>query len=395
MSAQGFGQEAESAHSTKRKVDIIWNATVVCPFDCAKCCVSAAHVRIVEGEAWMSDSSLGRYVLLGPRPVGSANNWHYDVAARRRQAMGLELDLSAKMRVLDNLDGVNPKINLSGGDPLVVTETRQLVREIARRFGRQNLVLTATGVGLRMVDPQELAEYVGRVNVTFDGTPPAQDPNCATGYSAVNLREAARLADAGIEVRVEMPLTLQNIGQDELRRIWEQLTATKIGSVLLMRLFPVGRGELRKHQIPTRSDYLEALGRLRALESELGGPSIQLQCALRYLDPRPGQVNPCNAARESFGLMADGTLLGSPWAINQHGRPIDDYWVLGNLASESMVEILDKEKVRRLVSRADDNFGHCKIFSGLYGKGCDTEEKVFEASDPLYDSDDTVREPAA
>jgi hypothetical protein len=96
--------------------------------------------------------------------------------------------------------------------------------------------------------------------------------------------------------------------------------------------------------------------------------------------------------RESFGLMSDGTLLGSPWAIDKHGRPLDDIWVLGNLAEQSMVEILASPRVARLreqIAEADldeegEAFGQCKIQSFIYGESADPLERMFEAADPLY-----------
>lgn len=373
--------------SNKKRIDVIWNSTLVCPWNCAKCCVGAIHVEVKSGLLRMSSSDLTTYTevpVLGIKPPGAKPQWKYDHAAKLRQEAGYELDLAGKLRVLDNLEGVIPKIDVSGGDPLVLSETMILIRAIAERFGRENVTVTATGVGLGMVDPAELAPYVSEVNITFDGTPPEIDPLVPKHYGLANLNAGVRLTEHGIAVRAEIPLTLQNIDPAELTRIYTELADTPIGRLLVMRLFPVGRGELRENEIPTAEQYRDAIGLLRDLEQRMGGPTVKLQCALKHLDGNLLGDNPCDAVRESFGLMADGTLLGSPWAINKHGKPIDDNWVLGNLATTSITDILESDRATRFQDGMDNNFGHCKIFSGLYSDADDFFDRINEPADPIY-----------
>ncbi len=370
-----------------KRIDVVWNSTLVCPWDCAKCCVGAIHVEVKSGMLRMSSSDLATYTempVVGIKPKGASPRWKYDQAAKLRQEAGKELDLAGKLGVLDNLEGVVPKVDISGGDPLVLTETMVLIRAIAERFGRDNVTVTATGVGLNFVDPATLAPYVSEVNITFDGTPSEIDPLVPKHYGLANLHAGVRLTEHGINVRAEVPLTLQNIDPVELARVYTELAATPIGRLLVMRLFPVGRGELREDQIPSADQYRDAIGLLRELEHQVGGPKVKLQCALKNLDGNPLGDNPCDAVRESFGLMADGTLLGSPWAINQHGQPIDDNWVLGNLATTPITDILQSERAERFHDYIDSNFGHCKIFSGLYGDAEDFFERINQPADPIY-----------
>jgi MoaA/NifB/PqqE/SkfB family radical SAM enzyme len=373
--------------TSRERIDVIWNSTLVCPWNCGKCCVGAIHVEVQGGVLRISTNDLSSYAevpVVGIKPKGAGPRWKFDEAARRRQEAGFELDLAGKLRVLDNLDGVIPKIDVSGGDPLVLSETLILIRAIAERFGRENLTVTATGVGLGLVDPADLAPYVSEVNITFDGTPPELDPLVPQHYGLANLRAGVRLADHGVKVRAEIPLTLQNIDTKELTRIYRELAATPISRVLVMRLFPVGRGETREEQIPSADQYRDAIGLLRELEHELDGPRVGLQCALRHLDGSGGDENPCDAVRESFGLMADGRLLGSPWAINQHGQPIADNWVLGNLATTPITDILQSERAIRFRDNINANWGHCKIFAGLYGTANDFFERITQPADPIY-----------
>lgn len=369
-----------------RRLDFIWNSSLVCPFQCGDCCVSAIHTLLRNGQGWMSDNELGVYTSIGIRPKDATPHWPYDEAARHLQRTGLELDLAGKLSVLENInvEGVSSKVDISGGDCLTVSETKTVIRHAAERLGRDNVTVTATGIGLSMVDPADLAPYVGEVNITFDGTPPKKDPLRPNGYALANLREGVRLTQHGIKVRAEIPLTLQNIDQVELERIYRALATTDIGTLLVMRLFPVGRGELHTGQIPDADQYRSAITLLRRLEDELNGPTVKLQCALRHLDGDTSGPNPCDAVRESFGIMADGTLLASPWAINRHGRPVDDLWVLGNLATTPITEILASDRVARFQEHLDDNPGHCKIFADRYGNHPDPSMRMFQNADPLY-----------
>ena len=370
-----------------KRIDVIYNTTLVCPWNCAKCCVGAVHVEVKGGLLRLSSSDLSTYTevpVLGIKPKNAKPQWKYDEAAKLRQKAGRELDLAGKLRILDHLDGVIPKIDISGGDPLVLSETMILIRAIAERFGRENVTVTATGVGLSFVEPADLAPYVSEVNITFDGTRPEIDPLVPKHYGLANLHAGVRLTEHGVAVRAEIPLTLQNIDRTELTRIYTELADTSIGQLLVMRLFPVGRGELREGQIPTADQYRDAIALLRDLERHLGGPRVKLQCALKHLDGDPLTENPCDAVRESFGLMADGTLLGSPWAINKHGQPIDENWVLGNLATTPITELLQSERALRFQQQDAASFGHCKIFSGLYGTSRDFFERIHQPADPLY-----------
>jgi MoaA/NifB/PqqE/SkfB family radical SAM enzyme len=360
-----------------RKVDLIWNTTLVCPYDCPVCCVDAVHVRRRSGQIEMR-SNAGTRTIARDSKGGSI----FEQAGRLRQRQGLELDLAAKMRVLDHLEGLVPRIDFSGGDLLVLAENLDVVREAARRFGRGAITITATGAGIDEEALTELPALIGHFNFTFDSA--GTGPNRPRAYAASNLRTGERLARAGVAVRAELPLTRSNTSRKELTRIYERLRKSGIEQMLAMRLFPVGRGAGLQDQVPSPREYLSAIGVLRELEMRYGGPRVRLQCALRHLEPDPKAGNPCNAVKESFGIMPDGTLLRSAWALDRRGKPLDPSWVLGNVAETPLPRLLDSVPVREMVERADENFGECKVFAFLNGQSRDPAERFFERADPLY-----------
>jgi hypothetical protein len=123
------------------------------------------------------------------------------------------------------------------------------------------------------------------------------------------------------------------------------------------------------------------------MEAKYGGPVVKVQCALKFFDTPGLGTNPCDMVHESFGLQPDGTLLASPWAVGPHGSPLHDVWVLGNLATTPMTEILRSEKVTGIENRLDENFGHCKIHAFLASRRAAAEDRILDRADPLYDDD--------
>jgi MoaA/NifB/PqqE/SkfB family radical SAM enzyme len=377
--------------SSSPKLDIIWNTTMVCGWNCAACCVAATHVKQKNGLVFISTPELDRYEEI-PADPGAGNI--FDQALQHRQARGLELTFEQKLQVLDNLAGHRVQVDLSGGDVLSPRkEGTRLLDAAVSKLGRHALTLTATGSGLAHADVKDVAKKIKELNFTFDGTPDPDNPLRPATYAATNLRKAKQFAAEGVITRAECPLSAQNLEPAALERIYLQLRDAGIDKFLLMRLFPSGRGEFVREAIPTNLQYKRAIATLRSIEAEYGGPEVKLQCALRWLEG-PSVVNPCDAITESFGLMWDGTLLGSPWAISKSGRPVDQAWVLGNLAENTLTEILASEKVERLRSRAAENHGSCKMFAWFHGSSKNSEDRMFEDSDPLYNSTQALKDAA-
>ena len=369
------------AQTSPRKVDIIWNVTLVCPWNCAICCVDAVHVTKRSNIITMKSRALTATEHL---PMTDQGN-HFEQAMRKRQQEGLELDKAGKMRVLDHLTNAAllPKIDFSGGDVMVARENFEVLQAAASRFGRTQITLTATGAGLAGYDVASLAPYIGELNFTYDSPVIDGGPTRPTGYANGNLRKAAQFAQAGVRTRGECPLSIDNIADETLRQIYRNLHDAGIGKLLLMRLFPVGRGQHQPGAIPSPEQYRRAIAVLREMEADLGSPAVKLQCALKFFDRQDMTVNPCDLLHESFGLQADGTLLFSPWAVGPQGRPLSEEWVIGNLSEHPLAELLASEKAQAYRQRLDQNFGHCKIFSYFQSTKSDPVDRIFDAADPL------------
>lgn len=366
-----------------RKVDIIYNTTLVCPWDCAVCCVDAVHVRKNGRDIDITSDGLTIKTAI-------ANNAKdvsiYDQAVKHRQLTGLELDIAAKCGVIDHLAGFDAKIDISGGDALSVSENFELLKYASEKLGRQNVTLTVTGAGSARYPARAIAPLIGEYNFTFDAESLNDVALRPEGYALGNLKKAMAFVKEGIATRAEVPLSRSIANEEHLVRLFRTLHDAGIKKLLVMRLFPVGRGALHEDEIPTAAEYGAAIQLLRRLQGLHGSPIVKVQCALKHLVGAAASSggNPCDLVSESFGLMADGTLLASPWAIGPKGKPLGDAWVLGNLAQTPLVELLQTPKAQAFARRSDDNYGHCKIFSYLHSERNDPFERIFDTTDPLY-----------
>lgn len=373
----------EESGKRGRKVDIIWNTTRVCPWDCDICCVDAIEVTRQQEFIQIKSRALKDVENLERRDTKRSI---FDEAAAKLQAHGLELDLEGKMRVLDNIAGFDVKLDISGGDPLVISDNFILLQEASRRLGRKQITLTTTGTGLLAGrhDVQTIANLIGEMNFTYDSVLVKGNKTRPDGYAGGNLRIAEQFVRAGVLTRAECPLTMENIDVEKLRRLYVNLHHAGIHKLLLMRLFAVGRGIFDSAMVPSPDQYRKAINVLREMETQYGLPVLRLQCALKHFDGLANEENPCDLVRESFGLMADGTLLASPWAVGGEGGPLDETFVLGNLARTPLREILDSTRVREYENRQDENFGHCKIQAFLASKKKNSFDRIFDRTDPLY-----------
>jgi len=367
-------------------LDLIWNMTAVCPHDCANCCVDAVHVKREGDTILVRRAGLTISDRL-PRPPDRVSI--YQATARHLQRQRLELDLAGKRRLIGNIDIPDIRLDISGGDPLCVPENLEVLRAANAALGRHNITLTATGAGLAGLSIPEIASLISEYNFTFDSASVADVAHRPKQYAARNFRVAREFAAVGALTRAEFPITRSTCGNDHLRRLYELLHDASIGKLLLMRLFPVGRGGNVADDILTPAEYRAAITTLRELEAKYGSPTLRLQCALRHFESAPAStlmhtMNPCDMVQESFGVTPDGTIMMSPWAINGRGRPLDPLFTLGNLAEQKLSEILATERVAEVRRRAHENHGHCKIFAYLHSHKTTPFERLFDQADPLY-----------
>ena len=376
-------KEAIKTPKEKKKVDLIFNATQICPWDCTVCCVDAVHVSKSGSKLIMRSKGLEHREEFA---LDKKHSSIYAQAAHIRAQRNEELSLEKKRKVVDNLEGFDARIDISGGDVLLVPENVDLMRYASKKLGRRNVTLTATGAGLAHCNIDEIASLISEYNFTFDSESVEDEHHRPNGYALGNLKKAKQFVERGCQTRAELPLSTDTISKDKLTRIYMALHDANVSKLLVMRLFPVGRGKLLKGKIPTKAQYLEAIAILQELSEKHGDPVIKLQCALRHLLSGNGSdcKNPCDLLHESFGITPEGKLLASPWAYNENGEALHSTWVLGDLVHQKLSDILDSEKAIKLQERLNENHGHCKVFAYLNSKKSEHLDRMFDRADELY-----------
>ncbi|MCL2566526.1 MAG: hypothetical protein FWE18_00305 [Alphaproteobacteria bacterium] len=309
---------------------------------------------------------------------------HYETALKYLQSKNMELTLEQKIQTIDNMDYDNIKIDFSGGDALIVNENYDVLKYASKKFGKENITLTLTGLALKRVEPKDLANYVGELNFTYDSSENDEEVR-SIGYNSANLIQVTRFSNAGINIRAEMPLSHRHKDLNFVKSVYLDLHSKGVAKLLLMRLFPSGRAIINNNDVLSKENYIKIIDTLKNMENQYSYPKIKLQCALKHLYPLDKEAdNPCDAVVSSFGLRWDGEFLGSPWAMKNSGNTLSSSWGLGNLYKEKLSNILRSQKVATFIEKEKQNFGHCKIFSYLHSKETLDTNKIFDNSDPLY-----------
>jgi len=201
-----------------QRLDIIWNLTSICPWNCSICCVDAKQVSYskITNLITIRDSVSSFEV---PR-IGEENI--FNASLKYLQSKKLELTYEEKIKTLDNIDYDNVQIDFSGGDALIVEENHKVLEYAAHKIGKENITITLTGNALNQVSPGKLKNLVKELNFTYDF--PENDEHIrSAGYNFSNLSNAQKFAEIGMNLRAEVPLSTKHKNLNMLNRIYLDL----------------------------------------------------------------------------------------------------------------------------------------------------------------------------
>lgn len=375
---------------TSLTLDIIWNISLVCPWDCTFCCTDAVHVTTNNKNIIAREHSLLNTTIIEKKIESIFKEKYpniepskFDLALLDRQIKGKEPTYEDKIKILKNLIGHKVKIDFAGGDPLACHENYLIIKFASKLFGKESISITSTGAFVKKYGAQEISTFIGEYEFTYDQPSDSPQDSRPLGYNSSNLRIAKNFSNIGVRTKAQLPIHHGNIDLNKIEKIYSDLCKANISELLLMRTFPVGRGEryLRSHTL-TKTEITETIKHYKKIESP-SKTKVRLQCALKHLYTVDKVNNPCDLMHESFGINFKGDLLLSARANNAKGLPLSDDFVLGNLCDQSFNEISTSEKFQRYKKRLNENFGHCKIFS--YTASAEkTEDSLFQKNDPLY-----------
>jgi len=286
-------------------MDVIWNLTRACPWDCAICCVSGFHV---------------------------CNTTEYLVQSGAKEK-GEELTLAEKLTVLKILADRDFEIDFSGGDPLYYDEDFRIVEQATRWLPSRKIGVSMTGS--KITDAKlELLKKISVVEFTLDNLPEIENPFRPRGYNLASMVAMKKCITAGIKTRTVTVLYPVTMTEKNLESVYHWLCENGILEWELLRFYPVGRATKLAELTPSNQEYLKAMKFLRGLH---GFTKIFFQHSLRILE---GIVK-CPAVIDSIGILPDGQVIACAWAIDKNCRPFKGF-CLGKLPEDDLDEILKK-----------------------------------------------------
>lgn len=309
-------------------MDVIWNLTMACPWDCAICCVSAFHV------------------------CDTTEKFVYTLQKEK----GQELTLVEKLSVLKSLSDMNFEVDFFGGDPLYYEEDFQVVEQATRWLPSNKISVSMTGS--KITDSKiELLKKVGAVEFTLDNLPETENAFRPRGYSLASMMAMKKCVAMNIRTRAVTVLYSTTISQENLRNIYTWLCENNIPEWELLAFYPVGRASKFTELVPAESGYLNAMKFLRSLK---GFTKILFQHSLKILEGK----SKCSAVIDSIGILPDGTVTSCAWAIDANCKPFKDFY-LGKLPEEDICEILNRAK---RIQKYSGRTQYCRTFACLKKK---------------------------
>lgn len=303
-------------------MDVIWNLTRICPWNCSICCVSALYANEISKERIKNIQKI----------------------------KGKELSFNDKIKVLRVLAQHEFEIDFSGGDPLYYEEDFFIVKQATEWLSIDKIGVSMTGKGIITKERIDILKKVNIVEITFDCLPD-WDRSCRPeGYNLSSMNLLKNLVEAGVKVRAVTILHKGTIQRCNLKSVYKWLCDNGIQEWDIIKLCPVGRTRKIDFLISCDSDYCEAVNFISNLD---GSTKVVFQHTFGIMKKQ----RKCHAAVKSIGILPDGTVTACAWALDDRCRPLSGFYI-GRLPEDDLDEILFKARNELNYSTRSEN---CRI----------------------------------
>lgn len=365
------------------KIGIIWTLDRICEWSCDCCCVDAFGIKKEKNKLIIKSNRFNF------EEENTANNLS-DLSKRAQKILrenNLALPLEKKLKILDNLKGANVEIGFSGGDLLLNDENLEVIQKASEMIGKENIGLTATGVGMRIGHIERYLDHIAQLEFTYDNVDANDENHMQPGYNSSNLAGFRKIIDVckekGVVTQGLIPISNSNKSPQTIDRLYSTLHEIGVEQVYLMRTFPVGRAFGSRMDALSVKEYRQVIGRYYELEKEKSGPRVNIMCALKGLFPEKWN-NPCTVLKSTVDITSTGDLIIDAFAYGLKGEALRPDLIFGNLTENHLIDLLARPRVEELKKRADENPGHCKIFAYLNSQK--------EGIDGFFDKTDSLIE---
>lgn len=340
-------------------MNIIWNLTRACPYNCKICSVCAVTVKDINKK---------------------------NTKKQLERTKG-ELNFSAKKDILIELakyfDSLS--IDFSGGDPLFFEEDCKLIKQALDL--EIDCEISATGHNLTKEKLRSFNGKLSRVEFTLDIVPHKVESTRQQIYHLMNIQGIRRCLEENIPTRVCTVLKKDNIAKDDLAKLYELLSDLKVKEWELIRFYPCGRGHKLNNLAPTEQQYTQVIKYCLSLQRK-NGPKIEMQHSFYNILKNLGlKARNCEAVSNQIGILPDGTVLACPWALNEKGEPLENSFVLGKMPKQKIKEIMNTEKAKKWTNEKSANF-RCRVKTILKSKYFEknTEVKIAQEKQPCLEA---------
>lgn len=329
--------------------DIIWNISKICAWDCILCCVGAFYVKQRFGNLIIKKDKKEK--LLVTKRDASLDI--FEDAEKKLRESNLELSIEMKMNILDNID-IDAAIDFSGGDPLLLKNNLSVIRKASQKFGKDNISITTTGVGLSQIDCKELTELVGEIEFTYDYSGTDGLFYRPIHYNSTNIKAINKFANCEIVKTAQIPLSNHNMSKRIINNIYTDLMRANVNKIVLLRLFPVGRGMIMNMKFPSNEEYIDAIGIFKDLEKINGKPKVILQSTLTGDRIYEDFSKLKNIISTSLNITNMGQVLISPWAYDAEGEPIPSF-IFGDVKIQKLSDMIEQNYEKALNKILNDD----------------------------------------
>ena len=290
--------------SHQDSINIIRNINNLCPYHCDICLVNAKYVPL-----WVNEFNTSDYWV---------NNWS-------------EISLENKLKIIQNLDYPNVKIDVSGWEPLLFSEWLEVLKNLSDKFWRDKIALTSTwawNIDFSMKNMKLLESYIWNIDFTYDW---AEDlPYRPNNYSQNNLLFASKFSRS-VNKTAQIVITSQNISSSNIKRTIMELKANNIDNIFLIKFYPIGRWANYKDLLVPVSIARQAIDEYISFSKQHDGPTVAYQKTL--LGWKIGTTSGC-----SFFINERWELFSNAWMKDILGKDNYDYKIW-NLVNSSFVEL--------------------------------------------------------
>ncbi|MDR1493285.1 MAG: radical SAM protein [Planctomycetaceae bacterium] len=163
--------------------------------------------------------------------------------------------------VADTSNGVNCRVDISGGEPMMnVKDHILLIERLSQNLGQDKVGLSCSGAEIAKEVAEKLAVLVSDVEMTMDTAPDTQFhdfPFRPKNYHKTAGESAKLLKQYGVAVGLQTVLTRHHRNPDILENLFDYLYENRIDNWSILKFFPAGRGKLYPYLELTDDECVE------------------------------------------------------------------------------------------------------------------------------------------